>query len=258
MENRVLTQEHILSTYMQIRLLVGGFLIFGPILIILAGTLNGIPMLAALSEYFHIEWNNRGTPGTLRTMFVCLLTIIGILMIAYRGFDTTDNWVHNLGGVGSIGVAFFPMSCMGLNYHEGFVCHEGWFPKLHMPSVVLMFLMAAASAYYIGGPKLKSALSIELHRRLRRRSIFALGLMAVGLASYGAFHFYRIGSNKTLMLLELSGFIGFGWHWISMSWIIHQANKTSASSHATTSANWAGTSKNFLPKPESSLPQIIP
>ena len=219
-------QDQVLHTYTQIRLLAGLALVLGPLVIIAAGWTLGHPMPPALSEYFHIEWRRGGVPGTLRTLFVCLLVVVGVLMVAYRGFDGRDNWIHNLGGVASIGVAFFPMSCQDL---AGMRCVEGWSPQLHAPCVGLMFAMAMASALYRGGPKLKAALPAPLYQQLRNRCRFGMVLMALGVATYLADYFRLIHFRREVtMVVEYCGFLGFGWHWLGMSHVIHKANQTAA------------------------------
>ncbi|MBI5333943.1 MAG: hypothetical protein HZB72_05045 [Burkholderiales bacterium] len=223
MQDPYIAEEQIVRTYMQIRLLAGLALVLGPLLIIAAGWVLGHPMPPALSNYYHIEWQKGGVPGALRTMFVCLMVVVGVLMIAYRGFDGWDNWIHNIGGIASIGVAFFPMSCKGL---KGMTCVEGWSPDLHAPSAGALFLLALASAAYRGGPRLKAALPPALYQQLKHRSRFGMVLMTLGAATYLAQYLKLIAFREEVtMVIEYCGFLGFGWHWLAMSHLIVKANR---------------------------------
>jgi hypothetical protein len=44
----------------------------------------------------------------MQDVFVGILWAVGLFLISYKGYDSTDNWVTNLSGIFAIGVALFP------------------------------------------------------------------------------------------------------------------------------------------------------
>src|SRR5687767_10824803 len=98
---------HLSKTYRQLRLTAGGALIVAPLLIIAAAYLFDPTIKSTLSHYYFAE----PQPGLVRTLFTGFLIFIGGILIAYRGFDNRDNWIHNAAGAFAICVAFFPKRC---------------------------------------------------------------------------------------------------------------------------------------------------
>lgn len=82
----------------------------------------------SISNYYHTGMGD---------VFVATLIAIGLLLFAYRGYDTTDNLVANLAGLFAIGVALFPT--LPANYSEV----DQVIGIVHIVSLVLFLLILA-------------------------------------------------------------------------------------------------------------------
>jgi len=172
-----------------------------------------------LSHYYFFEQE----PGLVRTLFTGFLISVGGILIAYRGFDIVDNWIHNAAGVFAVCVAFFPKSC---DSPVELYCVPGLLSKLHMPSAVLVFLFAASAVVYCGGPRFKRRLNDKEERTRRGARTASLITMIAGVGLYVARPLStRIQDFKvTILIVELLGFFGFAVHWLVMTSVIDKAN----------------------------------
>ncbi len=130
-------QEQVAGTYKNLRY---GLIFIGialPIVLLVVGYLwYGVPAQASMSEYYLAESSGRGIipellswiniwpikdllffldqfdPHTpMRSWFVGLLFVLGVLMVIYRGFSPLENWLLNFAGLFAVGVALFPTGC---------------------------------------------------------------------------------------------------------------------------------------------------
>ena len=74
-----------------------------------------IALLGSISEYYYTEVGD---------LFVGLLFVIGIFLIAYKGFANIDNYLATLAGLAVIGVALFPTGCNALYDYCELLCAE--------------------------------------------------------------------------------------------------------------------------------------
>lgn len=212
---------HLSRTYRQLRLIAGLTLIVVPLLIIAAGYMLEPTIRPTLSHYYFIEQN----PGLIRTLFTGFLIFVGGILIAYRGFDDSDNWIHNAAGAFAVCVALFPKHCdsTGEPY-----CVSGPLSSLHAPSAVLLFVFAAWAVVYCGGSKFRSQLEDEEVRTLRRAKTASLITMIAGVVLYVARPFLSRSIQDfkvTILMVELLGFFGFAYHWLVMTLVIAKANR---------------------------------
>jgi hypothetical protein len=211
---------HLSKTYRQLRQIAGYTLIGAPLLILVAAAYFIEPTIwPTLSHYYFIEQH----PGLVRTLFTGFLILVGGLLIAYRGFDNRDNWIHNIAGIFAICVALFPKRC---DSDEPY-CTSGLLNFLHMPSAVLVFLFAAWAVSYGGGNKLKERLQDGEILTLKVAKYVGLLLMSLGVVLYGA---SRVSPavrdfKITILIVELLGFFGFAIHWLVMTSVIDKANQ---------------------------------
>ncbi len=208
------------GTYRQIRLVAGWTLFAAPLLIIAVAYLIEHAVQPTLSHYYFVE----PKPGLVRTMFTGFLIFVGGILVAYRGFDTRDNWIHNAAGIFAVCVAIFPKHCdpMGEPY-----CYRGLLSSLHLPSAFLVFLFAAWAVYYCGGPELLGKLQEDEVRTLRRAKKASLATMSVGVLLYIIRPLLPTAAQDfkaTTLVVELLGFFGFGAHWLVVTHVISKAN----------------------------------
>jgi hypothetical protein len=215
--------KHLRKTYRQLRLIAGWTLIAAPLLIITVAYKLYSTILPTLSHYYFAEQ----PPGIVRTLFTGFLILVGGILIAYRGFDNHDNWIHNAAGLFAVGVAIFPKPCRQddpYNQH----CVEGLLSPLHFPSAILLFLSAVVAVVYCGGKEFKKLLKEHELRTLRLARIFSITLMSLGIALYAARDFLSANIQEfkiVVLLAELSGFFGFAIHWLAMTRVINRANR---------------------------------
>lgn len=93
-------QKHISLTYRAIRTLTYALAYAWPVILVGYGRFGfGIETQASMSAYYH-------TP--MRNWFVGMCFVIGVLLIAYRGFSSFENWGLNIAGLFAVLVALFP------------------------------------------------------------------------------------------------------------------------------------------------------
>ncbi len=216
-------------TYRQLRLAAAVTLILVPVAIIVTAWIQHQIVLPTLSHYYFSEH----TPGVLRTLFTGMLIFVGGVMFCYRGFDDRDNNVMNAAGVASLCVAFFPKRC---DVYD--ICCNGpsifgvpmWL--LHLPSAVLMFLLAAYAVWYSGGKALGDRLNDNEKKLLKRWKTLALIGMFSGFAMYVPFLFgLSLPPLTAALIVEMTGFFGFAFFWIGMTHVIYRANQRAAESY---------------------------
>lgn len=219
--------QSVAETYKRLRLMASASLIGLPLLIALVAWLGGGHHLQpSLSDYY-FAIKDGGTP---RTLFVTFLSVLGCILLVYRGLDRWDDLIHNAAGFCALGVAFFPMTCEPRSHPY---CVPGILPELHLPSAMLMFIAALVSVIFGGGQVLHKSLNKLPNPkrwliRLRRIKWRSAALIIVGV---GAFIVHKKYPNLWpkagwIFWVEYLGFVGFGWYWASLYVLIQDANKT--------------------------------
>ena len=208
------------GTYRQIRLTAGWTLFLAPLLIIAVAYLIEPAIQPTLSHYYFVE----PKPGLVRTMFTGFLIFVGGILVAYRGFDTRDNWIHNAAGIFAVCVAIFPKHCdpTGEPY-----CYPGLLGSLHQPAAMLLFFFAGWAVVYCGGPVFLGQLQEDELRTLKRAKKASLTTMTIGALLYLVRPFLPAAIQEfkiTTLLVELLGFFGFAAHWLVMTRVISTAN----------------------------------
>ncbi|TAM84678.1 MAG: hypothetical protein EPN47_00765 [Acidobacteria bacterium] len=99
-------QQHIFSTYINIRVGIAVIGIAFPFLLWLGGRLYArLPLQPSMSAYYHaMGFDSR----SMRDWFVGLLFVEGIFLYLYKGFGRAENWALNIAGLLAVGVAIFP------------------------------------------------------------------------------------------------------------------------------------------------------
>jgi len=214
--------SHLSTTYRQLRLMAGATLFVLPVVIVLWGYLVEPRVQPTLSHYYFFQQ----TPGAVRTLFTGFLIFVGGIMIAYRGFDGHDNWVHNAAGLAAICVAMIPKVCDKDGAER--YCTRVMLSPLHGPAAAVMFCFAGYAVLYGGGSKFKSHLDAEEMRILRKAQAASLVTMAAGAGLYllrlvlpQLMHDFRV----TMLVIEMLGFFGFGGYWLVVTYLVGRSNK---------------------------------
>jgi len=98
--------RHVFSTYNNLRIGIAILGLLLPLVLYIVGKIQGIDLQNSISAYFHAEEGGY----ILRTLFVGILIIIGVVLIMYEGYSRKENIALNFAGIFAIGVALFPMS----------------------------------------------------------------------------------------------------------------------------------------------------
>jgi hypothetical protein len=99
-------EEHIFSTYVSLRYGLAAIGIGLPIVICLAGKLNGVGLKGSMSAYYWVT-SASGYPSP-RDCFVGGLFAVAACLYLYKGFTTLENVFLNLAAVFGAGVAMIP------------------------------------------------------------------------------------------------------------------------------------------------------
>ena len=130
-----LTQKpdgHLIPSYLSLRFGIGFIAFVLPVALLLIGLLNGVLWKASISAYYH--------ENSTRDVFVAALSIIGVFLITYRGYNSYERWFSSLQGVAALGVAFFPTT-------DPDVTMPAWIGWVHYLSAGLLFALMAFFAF---------------------------------------------------------------------------------------------------------------
>lgn len=232
-------QRHIAATYNLLRVGLGVIGVGLPVFLWMIGRWwYGVPLQDSMSAYYHATpdptstlWTLRGwlaevhiapveyllfflgqaeatTP--LRSWFVGGLFIMGAFLILYRGFSVAENWLLNLSGLCSIGVAIFP---------SGYQCIDGCRAfTLHGIFAVLSFLSAGCVAIFLHDQTLK--LTTDARTRQRYRVCYVItGLLMLLLPATAWVLSLILGYRHiAVFFTEAAGLWAFATYWLIKSY----------------------------------------
>lgn len=207
-------QEHIFSTYVNLRIGIAIIGILLPILLLVVGKSVGVGFQNSISAYFHAE-----TDGfLLRSIFVGTLFAIGVALYLYKGYSGKENIALNLAGAFAVGVAVFPMTWRGT---DGEVLYQGinllnfgeYTLSLHGVCAVFMFLCIAYVCIWCASDTLH-LLDDERKRKLYKRmyKFLGFGMILFPLAASVLAVVFHM-SDKTIFIVESVGIITFAAYW---------------------------------------------
>lgn len=94
--------NNLVISHLTLRKTLGVLALLLPVVLILSSLLGGeFYVLGSLSAYY---WSDA------TVLFTGMLVAFGIFLIAYKGYDTTDNVITALAGIGMLGTALFPVA----------------------------------------------------------------------------------------------------------------------------------------------------
>ena len=122
-KDRSADQKHVEKSYLMLRKIVGFLGVATPFYLPIASfaCAGETRLRPSISHYYH---------GPMQNEFVSIVCVIGVFLIAYRGYDWVDNWMGYIAGISAIGVALCPRG-------------EGPIGTVHLISAAVLFVMLA-------------------------------------------------------------------------------------------------------------------
>lgn len=213
-------EQHVLGTYFDVRL---GIAVMGfslPILLAVIGKLLGIPLQGSMSAYYHAIAG--GIPdchaavaigsGTLRNLFVGVLTAVGVSLYVYKGFSQSENVALNLAGVALATVAFVPMA-----WPE---CSGGGWISMHGGAALFFFLCIAYVSVFRAMDTVSLIKSKERARRygITYRWLGIAMIVSPVLAVLWNAVFTPSGDHSSqIFFIEAFGVFAFAGYWLAKS-----------------------------------------
>ena len=125
-----------LISYFSLRLAIGAFAFALPVLVSLIGWLHGYGLQTSISAYYLL--------GETRDVFVAILCAIGVFLLTYDGYNTSEKITNTVMGLAAFGVAMCPTaSSSTVDYSYGWLI--GF---VHVFFAVVVFVGMALLALY--------------------------------------------------------------------------------------------------------------
>jgi hypothetical protein len=196
-------REHILSTYIKLRLGMVVFAALLPFVLWIGGRIFAdLPLQGSISAYYHAGHS------AMRDVFVGVLFAVGIFLYLYKGYSPLENWALNFAAIFVVGVAIFPMQ-----WDCGETCSK---ISLHGSLAVLFFLSIGYVCIFRSGDtldlmkdKVKAARYKKAYK-LQGTAMVVLPLIAVALSWLLRRHSEW---DSTIFLVETVGVLVFASYW---------------------------------------------
>ncbi|WP_147451209.1 hypothetical protein [Corallococcus llansteffanensis] len=207
-------QEHILSTYLNLRFFIAAAAVLIPLVVYGVGRLHGIGLQDSISAYYWAQPPDEMYPPA-RAWFVGGLLGVGALLYLYKGFSFAENAALNLAAVLAVGVAVFPMQ---------WNCQEdcGRF-SLHGFCAVAMF---ACLAYVMWFRSLDTLPHLaDDQRRAWYRKTYELTSIVMLVSPLTAFLLNAFWGTSTtyVFFIETAGILAFAAYWVVKSLELKQS-----------------------------------
>ena len=199
-------RRHIYGTYLSLRYGMAAIAFAFPLLLYVAGKLNGLPLQGSMSAYY---WASNGGDPPVRVWFVGGLFAIGSFLYLYKGFTDRENIALNLAALFAIGVAYFPMS-----WNCGSDCPNG---NLHGTCAFALFACLAYVALFRSRDTLPALQDPALERRYRNLYSITSALMLFSPVAAIVLHALFQKYNALTFFLELCGIYAFALFWLIKS-----------------------------------------
>jgi hypothetical protein len=205
-------QQHILSTYVNIRVGIAVIGILFPFILWLGGSLYAhLPLQCSMSAYYHaVGYEGR----SMRDWFVGLLFVVGIFLYLYKGFSRAEDWALNIGGVLAVGVAVFPMPLE--------TASSPWI-TLHGFCAIGLFLSIAFVALFCADDTLELVKDTTVPNPAqviaRLKLLYKLIGAAMILSMLAAYILNTVFKTEfRTFWVEAAGILSFGTYWLVKSW----------------------------------------
>lgn len=195
-------QEHIFSTYLNLRYGMAVIAAAFPVVLYGVGFFDGVPLQDSISAYY---WASGTGDLRARVWFVGGLFAVAAFLYLYKGFTSAENIALNLAAILAIGVAIFPMEWKCQANCEKF--------SLHGFSAIAMFVCLVYVVWFRARDTLRFLPADENPSRYRQ--LYAM-VGAVMLASpLSAFVINSLIGTRTtyVFFIEAAGIWAFAVYW---------------------------------------------
>jgi len=193
-------QEHIFSTYITLRYgmaVIGALL---PLVVYVAGKLDGTGLLSSISSYYWV-------PAARDWLVGILFATAGFLYL-YKGFTTAENWALNLAALFAVGVATIPTERD---------CGDDCRFTLHGACAILMFVCLVYVVWFRARDTLKF-LPDQSKAPGYRRAYSIVGVV-MALSPLTAFLLNVLTvMTAYIFWVETAGILAFAAYWLIKSW----------------------------------------
>jgi hypothetical protein len=207
-------RKHVFATYLSLRIGMAVAAFVFPIVLYIAGRLEGMPLLGSMSAYY---WATMSGDPPGRVWLIGGLFAIGACLYLYKGFSQAENIALNLAALFALGVAYFPMewNCvpgrplippLDVKY-----CVDGWNP--HGFCALMHFVCLAYVTFFRSTDTLLEIKDEKLREKYRwQYRITTVVMLAAPLAA-AVLHAMLFKYNVGTYLLEMFGIWAFAYYW---------------------------------------------
>jgi len=220
-------QEHILATYLSLRIGIAAIGAAFPLNLAVGGYFYAhLCLQNSMSAYYHANVDGR----SMRDWFVGLLFAIGVFLYLYRGYSKLENYLLNAAGVLAVGVAVFPMPwnnscdlriCSAAAAVPG--CPSAKF-TIHGFCAIAFFLCIALVCFICAGDTLPLIEDEKTRQRLHHTYRVIGVVMIASMAAAWVLNTIIRNGQRTFYV-EAVGIMSFAAYWLTKSF---ELKKTAA------------------------------
>jgi hypothetical protein len=211
-------KQHVLATYLTLRIGMGIIAAALPLALVLAGLFAGLGIQGSMSAYY---WAGAQPNPPGRVWFVGGLFAIAAFLYLYKGYTKRENVALNFAALFAIGVAYFPMevNCLPNDTPADpklfSYCFEGWNP--HGAAAVAVFACLAYVVFFRAWDTLGEMPTSKLRNRFKALYVLCATAMVAAPAVAGFMHVVRDNYSTVTFWLEATGVFAFAAFWLVKS-----------------------------------------
>jgi hypothetical protein len=187
----------------------------------------GAPLTVEEAAFSHAVF--RPGSGSMRNWFVGSLFMVGILLIAYRGYDMVEETLLDVAGAAAIGVALFPMpwgtdrSVVDLALAKILrgVFSSSKMPSFHYLCAGTLFLCLAGVCFYACYRSYKDSLLPQYKSYLAGYVICGMAMLSIPFVDGSLDHMPDLRTYK-VFVIEAIGVWAFAGYWCIKSFEIDE------------------------------------
>ena len=145
--------------------------------------------------------------AAMRDFFVAIVSVVGALLILYKGFSPLEDWLLNFAGAFAIATAFIPCSCW-----DPTVTKNSW----HSFVAVMFFVCMGAVCLFCANDTLNMLPLKDRKRYSNAYYVIGIWLFVAPIGAY-AFAFFAGGQNRATFVVEFAAVTVFGIYWLIKS-----------------------------------------
>lgn len=214
MKNCKTEPENMITGYLRQRQLIGWLGILLPFVCMAGASLiEGRGVQESVSMYYYTN---------MRDFFICLMAVVSLFLMTYRGYCPVDNIVTLAGGFSGLVLALFP--CMQSSRSAGelagiFMLEQGTSEYVHVTSAALFFMLLAFNSIFLFTRSNLEWKDFSFRKKLRNIvyvfcgiTILAMLVLLTVLTLVKGPDYVSI--NKIPLKLEIIMLFAFGFSWL--------------------------------------------